>query len=333
MRRDADAPDEPKRDPWLNPRLGPNGIPANEVLSDVLPTVEKHGRKRALKAKDRDNLYKVLIPLVLNLVHHNLCGSPGQGFPVPRSKRDKALGGKGNRYQPFSFPRSFPKMLDTLCALGFAEQIIGEFSGWPGLSRRTTVRAGPKLIELVKQHNVTLDDLSGNDAEEVIILSRPKQGHWDEGERVDYRDTETTQRFRSEVLALNAWLAKADITFDATAYQRPVSIQVRRLRRHFTLGRFDRGGRLFGGFWINLPKLARIQGIRIDNEHVVGLDYSQVNPLLAYYVAEATPAPGDAYTLTDLENYRDGVKQVFNAMLNHQLKKLPKEQGSYFHDG
>ena len=317
-------------DPWFNHHLGPRDRRAHEVISSVVPAVEQFGRKRALKSKDRHTFYSVLIPLTANLIQHYLNGSPGQGIPVPRSKRDEALGGKPNRYQPFSFPRSFPKMLDALCELGFAEQTIGKFSGWPGQSRRTTVRAGPKLIELIKQQHITLDDLSGSDAEEVIILSRPKRGHWDEGERVDYRDTETTHRFRSEVRALNAWLAKADITFDAAAHERPVNVRARRLRRHFTLRRFDRGGRLFGGFWQTLPKPARVHGIRIDGEHVVGLDYSQINPLLAYYVAEASPASGDAYTLPDLENYRDGVKQVFNAMLNHQLKKLPKGAREHF---
>ena len=103
-----------------------------------------------------------------------------------------------------------------------------------------------------------------------------------------------------------------------------MNVQARRLRRHFT-GRFDTGGRLFNGFWQNLPKNVRLHGIRIDGEPVVGLDYSQVNPLLAYHVAEADPPSGDAYTLPGLEKYRDGVKKIFNAMLfNHPVKKFPK---------
>jgi hypothetical protein len=170
-------------------------------------------------------------------MHHYLSGSRGQGIPVPRSKRDKALGGKGNRYQPFAFPRSFPKMLDGLCALGFAEQIIGD----PAKFKRTTVKAGAKLIELIEEHKVTLEDLNAGDGQEVIVLKRSKRGHWDEGERVDYPDTATTRRFRSELQEVNASLASADIRFDATAYDLPVDVQARQLCRHFTLGRFDRG--------------------------------------------------------------------------------------------
>jgi hypothetical protein len=323
-----DVPSEPQRDLWFNPHLGPRspprGLPAHNVIGVVVLAVRGYKRKRALRGKNLDNLSKVLIPLVSNLTYHYLIGSPGAGVAVTRSK--KALGKKGNRYQP-SFPRSFPRILDALCALGFAKQTLGKFSGDPRQSKQTTVRAGPKLIELIKQHNVTLDDLDEGEGQEIIILSRPKRGHWDEGERINYEDTETTRRFRDELHSINAWLAKADITFDANAYDHPVDVHARQLRRRFTLGRFDRGGRLYGGFWENLTKPVRLRGIRIEGERVEGLDYSQTNPLLAYHFAEADPPAGDAYTLPGLEKYREGVKKVFNAMLfKHPVKNLP--QGS-----
>jgi hypothetical protein len=182
---------QPERDPWFNPHLGPRGIPAHKLLIDVLPAVEKHKRRRAMRAVDQQTLYRVVIPLVLNLVQHNLNGSPGRGIPVPRS--NKELGKKGDRYQPFLFPRTFPKMLDALSDLGFAKVTLGKYSGFPGQSKRTTVRAGPKLIELIEKHKVTLEDLSGRYDEEVIILSRPRRDYWDEGERIDYKDTATTE--------------------------------------------------------------------------------------------------------------------------------------------
>jgi hypothetical protein len=322
MQRDDAAPNETQRDLWFNPHLGPCGKPAHNVIGVPVLAVKAHKRKRALKGKNLNTLYGTLIALLANLIYHHLIDSPGQGIPVPRSK--KALGRKGNRYQP-SFPRSFPRMLDALCDLGFAKQTLGKFSGFPGQSKQTAVRAGPKLIELIQEQKVTLEDLGGTDKGEIIILSRPKRGHWDEGERIDYTDNATTNRFRSELRAINTWLERADVRFDATAHSKPVNVQARQLRRQFTLGRFDRGGRLFGGFWENLPKPVRLQGIRIDGEPVVGLDYSQLNPLLAYRVAEADPPAGDAYTLRGLEKCRDGVKKVFNAMLfKHPVRKLPK---------
>jgi hypothetical protein len=181
------------RDPWLNPHLGPHTERAHKVIGAVVTAVEKHGRKRALRSKDKLTFFKVLIPLVANLIHHYLSGSPGHGIPVPKAKNE--LGQPGDRYQPFLFPRSFPKILKILGGLGFAKETIGKYSGFPGQSRRTTVSAGPKLIALIKQHKVTLNDLDGSGEQEVVILQRPKHGHWDEGERIDYKDTPTTHRF------------------------------------------------------------------------------------------------------------------------------------------
>jgi hypothetical protein len=64
---------------------------------------------------------------------------------------------------------------------------------------------------------------------------------------------------------------------------------------------------------------------------VIGLDYSQLNPLLAYHVAEAEPPPGDAYILPGLKKYREGVKKVLNAMLfKHPVVKFPKGARALF---
>lgn len=312
-------------DPWFNPHLFPASKRAHAVVVPVVRAVESYRRTRKLKSRDRQTLHRVLVPLVANLIHHHLTGSPGKGFPVPRSHRDKVLGGKGNRYQPLSFPRSFPKTLDALVDLGFVKQAKGD-----ALKRkRTTIKAGPKLITLVREHQVSLEDLSNSGHHEVIILKGPKRGRV-RGDRQDYRDTQTTQRFREELHAINDWLARADIAFDLATYPHPVDVQARQLRRHFT-NAFDKGGRLFGGFWENLKRDVRLRGIRIDGEAVVGLDYSQVNPLLAYFVAGAEPPRGDAYTLPGLKAKRDGVKKVFNAMLfKHPLEKLPKGSRKLF---
>jgi hypothetical protein len=327
MQKDAAEAIEP--DLWFNAHLGPNNASvesstrAHAVIGEPLLAVKEYSRKRRPKSKDVDTLFKVMIPVVANLVVHHLRGSPGNGVPVPLSK--KQLGRKGDRYNPLTFPRSFPQMLSALKNLGYAEVTLGKYSGFPGQSKRTTMRAGTKLLALIEQHKVTIADFDGHYDEEVIILSRPKRGYGDEGAHIDYDDNATTHRLRKELRAINEWLDKADITFDAAAFDKPVNVRVRQLRRQFTLGRFDRGGRLFGGFWINLSKSVRLQGIRIDGEEVAGLDYSALNPQLAYYLAKAHPSPGDAYTLPGFEQCRDGVKRVFNAMLfKHPVTQFPK---------
>jgi hypothetical protein len=337
---------EPQRDRWFNPGLVPAAQRLRDVVAVVAHAVEHHEYKRALKPQERHTLNGVLAVLVANLVQHFLAHGPG-GVVVPRSK--KVLGAKPTRYEPFVYPKPFPKWLDALEVLGFIKQTKGVYAGMPGQARRGTVRAGAKLAKLLEEHKVTLDDIRDDGAAEVIILSTSKRGYWDNdpgARRKDYADTATTRRYRSELQETNAWLARADIQFDDDGYreyaearklkQKHVDVHQRALRRHFTLGRseFDSGGRLFGGFWEPLPKEARMGFIRIEGEAVTGLDYSQLNPLLCYGVAKVEPPPGDAYALPGLEEYRDGVKRVFNAMLfHHPVTKFPKRTEKEIKDG
>ena len=152
---------------------------------------------------------------------------------------------------------------------------------------------------------------------------------------MDKLNTTTHQppnRLRAEVRELNAWLEDADITFEPFAHIRPVDVRARRLFRYFANADFKSGGRLFRGFWENLPKRARLLGLSIEGEGVVELDYSQLNPMLAYAKVGCSPPSGDAYTLPGLEQYRDGVKRVFNALLFDKgpRKSFPKGENVRF---
>ena len=88
------------------------------------------------------------------------------------------------------------------------------------------MRPGAKLIELIEEHKVTLGDLqSSSDTEEIIILKRPKRGFWDGGGKpIPYKDNASTRRYREELRDINDWLAKADIRFDASTYEKPVDV-------------------------------------------------------------------------------------------------------------
>ena len=180
---------------------------------------------------------------------------------------------------------------------------------------------------------LSLDDLGTSWAEEVIILKRAHTDHWDKGERIPYKDTPTTRRYRKELLQINAWLETADITFDPT--ERPkqdVDDSDRRLRRYFNNGSFKEGGRLFGGFWLNLTKRQRHQGISIESNEVVSLDYAQMGPRIVYGIAGATPPEKDAYSIPGFERHRPGTKKVFNALLyaSKPITRFPQETKELF---
>ncbi len=217
---------------------------------------------------------------------------------MTRTKNELAANtlGKTSRYRPSLFTPTFPKLLDTMERLQYLKQHKGTYSGMPGQSRATTIRAGSALVELIRKHKVTFEDFTVS-GDEVIILKERKEHFWqDHTTRIDYEDTPETERLREQVQRLNAWLASADIQFDQRSYERPVDYTQRRLYRYFA-GDFKSGGRLFKGFWENLPKQVRREGIRIEGERVQVLDYSQLNPTLSYWMAKAPQPRGDAYTL------------------------------------
>ena len=92
--------------------------------------------------------------------------------------------------------------------------------------------------------------------------------------------------------------------------------------------RFDRGGRLFGGFWTNLAS-GRRANIRIEGERVAHLDYSSMFARLAYAHIGATPPSGELYAIPGLEEYRSGVKLAFNVFLfdrRGSRRKWPKDE-------
>ena len=210
-------------DPWFNPYRWPASPRALDVVGDVLFDLEKReNRTRKRTAKDRQWLWQVGHVLAADLAYHYLSGSPGNGLVVPRAKREL---GKKSRYHPPYFTRSFPNLLDTLQRIGYLRQKKGAYSGKPGHSKRTTIKADARFVELVVKHQVTFEDLEVSGAEEVIILKRAKRGHWDRGEKIPYRDTPTTARLRAEVREVNAWLERADIAFDPSAHDRPVDVR------------------------------------------------------------------------------------------------------------
>ena len=304
---------EREPDPWFNPYRSPASERALNIVGDVLNDLEKREtRTRARKTKDRQWLWQVGHALVADLAYHHLNRSPGSGLVVPRAKREL---GKTQPLPSAVFHAKLSRRSSIhLERRGYLRQKKGAYSGMPGRSRRTTIRAGDQLIALIEKHQVTFADLQVKEVEEVIILKRAKRNHWDQGEKISYSDTAVTRRLRAEVREVNAWLERADIMFEPFAHDRPVDIRARRLYRYFA-GDFESGGRLFKGFWQNLPKRARLLGLLIQGEQVVELDYAQLNPMLAYARVGCSPPSGDAYTLPGLEQHRDGVKKVFNAML------------------
>jgi hypothetical protein len=129
-------------------------------------------------------------------------------------------------------------------------------------------------------------------------------------------------------------IALDDVTSD-------INTNNRKLRRYFTRGdlTFNSGGRLFGGFWLEMSKKNRRDYLWLGDEQTCTLDFNNLGPTILYGLAKSTPPEGDAYRVSGFERYRSGIKLVFNCMTftDAPLKRFPKgvkkefEQEHRFH--
>jgi len=194
--------------------------------------------------------------------------------------------------------------------------------------RQTTIQAGPRLVSLILEHKVDERHFKKKGSTESIVLREAHKGWYKgKGKDIKYEDTQHTQRYRDEMLRINESLENADITFDPTSCitRKPIDVYHRKLRRIFN-GSFSQVGRLYGGFWQGMSKEERREGIRIDGQPTVCLDFSQSCPRILYSMVSVTPPREDIYDVPLLRGYRDGVKKLFLALQcsDHELNKCPR---------
>jgi hypothetical protein len=313
-------------DPWRIAATDRMRALVGEVVKGALLT-EGHFklRQRQRRPEDARIFREIIEAVVCDVTYQHIVG------PRPvRVPRDAAKLARASRYNSELLSKQLPHILDLLDSkMGILSQRIGSRSAMHRL--QTEVAAGPWLADRIKAHGFTIHDTSRKGGEELIMLRDVK----DQGaELVEYVDDERTTRLRADVRSINDYLRDASIEFDAAAAPgRLVDIHLRHLKRHFTRGQWNSGGRLFGGFWQNLRKRERLQGLRVNGESVVSLDYRSMGAVLAYSHAGKPMPDGDAYALplvyvgggeaTSIP--RDTCKALLNAALfaSSRFKKWP----------
>lgn len=234
---------------------------------------------------------------------------------------------KPGRYDRGDYPQSL--LSKTLRAM----EDVGAIHRHPYVfkQRLTTIEPTAEFRAKLQADGVRLSDIGRNIGAETIWLTarsgfRPRHGLPMPKLLMPYQDTEESRRYRAQVESINAHLNRAAITF-AGERQAPVA-----LRRVFTLRspqdpvRFDLGGRLFGGFWMNLPSRERYK-LAMGGEPVADLDYAAMFARLAYLKAGQVPPNTDPYAISGLEEHRDGAKMALLSLLSRStdLKQLAPE--------
>jgi hypothetical protein len=189
--------------------------------------------------------------------------------------------------------------------------------------KRTVVVPSPRLQGLITEGKIGVADVHRVEGRETIELwSGSGRGH-DKG-LVDYADNERADRLRADMTAINRALNATDIRLDG-AITGPIHIvRIFRAEKPNGVIAFDRHGRLYGGFWEDLPKDQRYL-LTIGGEPVADLDFASMFIQLAYCREGVAPPEGDLYAIPGLEAHRKAVKRTMVSLFFRavEAKRLP----------
>lgn len=202
----------------------------------------------------------------------------------------------------------------------------------PGRRHRnvTMIEAAGALKEALRDDLWDLGEIGRTEGGETIFLTartgRDERGRKLPATLIDYEETAETCALREELAEINSYLHGQRIELDGV--RRGDFSLMRRflLRSPGALPTFDLHGRIYGAFWITLPK-GRRASLRINGEPIADLDFSSMFPRLAYALIGQTPPKGDLYGIPGLEEHRKGVKAGVSALLStpSEMVRLPKE--------
>lgn len=314
-------------DSFLDPYLRPASENMRQIVRYAIADVQStETRKRRRTAAAQKIFEETVSALLCATAAHHLSGKAGA---LVTTRANNKLSSE-SRYKPIIHSAQYRHILDHLAVPGggWMDQTIG-YRTSASNAPATTIKASDRLRAYLRFHQVTRDDIKRVRGGEPIILKSSADDETRDKDLVEYDDTEVTRAYREEVEALNAFLEEADI--EAWGVD-GVDDRERTLRRIFNNGSFEQGGRLFGGFWEAIGKDTRLEGIEIDQEPVVELDYGQMSARVIYGLASEPVTFEDAYLLGKFpeplrSNLRSAVKKVFNSMLfrEAELKKYPQQ--------
>lgn len=298
-------------DPWLVAR-GNGFMALADLMFEKLPSPTiTEGRKPRTDAVERRKL--CVNSVASNLVKAALSPSQYVGLAVPLGN------GKSTRYDRRDFNVDVLRLtIEELKQAGLVTVEPAIFR-----ERRTVVAPTPSFLRLVAKHEVSIADLHHLKGRETIELWA---GSRRSGKKmaVDYADCREADALRADMAQINKVLNAADIRLGGHLTG-PIEL-VRKFRIDSPQApvKFDRHGRLYGGFWEDLAKDQRYR-LTIDGEQVVDLDFASMFIQLAYCRQGAEPPNGDMYAIPGLEGHRKAVKSLMVSLFfrNVEARRLP----------
>lgn len=311
----------------FNPHRSAKSDAARALVRKIAEDLRANERRqRTPKQRDQEMFLATIEALIADVTHLTLSAVAGAPTWITVTRSDGLLARLSPQYRAVALNGKLPDYLDALQRRGWIIQRMGDRSAYalvftdkPGKMRErrmTTIRAGSRLLAEIGRPALSFFDFE-RDAGPLIVLKRGGDDWWEDSKPVGYADTALTERYKRELGAINKKLAKIRIALIERAPGELACFDTRdrRLYRGFTQGSFFRGGRLWGGFWMNLGSAERLRCLLIDDERVASIDFSSLNARLLYAKESISPPEGDLYLMPGLEPWRQGMKRLFNARL------------------
>lgn len=323
---------------WDRVVIGSAAPAAIDYLLGLLEAGED--RTRARRGIDQERLRATLEAFVLDL-YVAAKAHPDRFLAYARNANDYPHGRYDNPLVTVTAART---VADFLTATGFAvgapgffNRTANPFGGPGGLGRRTRIRATAHLVGLAEGLGISLASTGYLASSETIRLKAAASQRGATKPLVDYLDTAETRDMRAWLASINSVIASASIDLDGEAPDvvddpaDPERIDAddrsaKQIYRVFNNGRFDQGGRFFGGWWMALSHIDRAR-LLIDGEPTVELDFRSLHARLCYQLEGQPLPPGvDPYSIPGVPDAcRDMVKAAVNRLLNAAPGSNPRE--------
>ena len=280
---------------------------SNSAIDELAKVIGIHlGRKLATRSKSQLNCLIANLYRVYNINENlKLSVAMRNGKTVPK------------RYNPSGVANKTLKSLVTaLTTLGFTYHVPGKFDRTYGRkSVLPRIAASESLIKfLEKQHGWKPTIIKFHSSDALVILNSIK-GSDGTRNRLNFADTSETLAMSDFIRCYNEYMSNQEIILFDGWKRFPDMI---RMRRTFTDGSWERGGRLFGGEYQQLSKQHREQ-ITINGSSTAEVDLKSCHPTMAFAAVGIdwySKHNRDIYDLSDDHWPRDIIKKAFNIMLN-----------------
>lgn len=250
--------------------------------------------------------------------------------------------------------------VDALTDAGLLRSMIGKKMPHGSENRSWAPSYAPTgtLVAMALECGVTSQSIIRRiPATQLVRLHEPKpdaEFDWSNGQlvqlrknrRIVFEPTPETNEWTSALAAINAFYRQQDVSLGLTAEQMSLWLSKRNadpdrrgvpsrlpetfgtdIYRVFNNGErhnpsFSQGGRMFGGWWMHIPKELR-EAITINGQPTMELDYANCHPRLLY-AERGLDFDGDLYELPEIADAsRPLIKWVMQVLLNG--KRRPSE--------